>query len=460
MMAKSSSAVSTQLLLLLCCSLLSFELAIAAGTADGSENWGYVEVRPKARMFWWHYRSPQRVDGGSTPWPTVLWLQGGPGGSGVAIGNFQEIGPLDTGLKPRNSTWLHKADLLFVDNPVGTGFSYVEDESLLVKTDVEAAVDLTTLLKKLYGQNKSWQKSPLFIVAESYGGKFAATVSLSIHKAIKAGELKLKLGAGVALADSWMSPEDYVFSWGPLLRDVSRLDVKDAEKSNVIAERIRQEIKEGRNVDATNSWRQLEGFISSASNDVDFYNFLLDTASDPLLKTEVQESRKLTMETYATYLSSKAATSAVDTSSFMNGVIREKLKIIPKSVSWGGQSGLVFDSLSNDFMKPRIKEVDELLSLGIIVTIYNGQVDLICSTKGTEAWVQKLKWKGLKQFNSMDRKPLYCHGGEQITKGFLKSYQNLHFYWILGAGHFVPVDQPCISLQMIAAITHSPAVSS
>ncbi|RWW09724.1 hypothetical protein GW17_00026779 [Ensete ventricosum] len=79
------------------------------------------------------------------------------------------------------------------------------------------------------------------------------------------------------------------------------------------------------------------------------------------------------------------------------------------------------------------------------------------------------RWKGLKQFNSMDRKPLYCHGGKQITKGFLKSYQNLHFYWILGAGHFVsvlfvsygvPVDQPCISLQMIAAITHSPAVSS
>ncbi|URE27500.1 signal peptide peptidase-like [Musa troglodytarum] len=438
MMAKSSSAVPTQLLLLLCCSLLSFELAIAAGTADGSEKWGYVEVRPKARMFWWHYRSPQRLDGVSTPWPTVLWLQGGPGGSGVAIGNFQEIGPLDTDLKPRNSTWLQKADLLFVDNPVGTGFSYVEDESLLVKTDVVAAVDLTSLLKKLYDQNKSWQKSPLFIVAESYGGKFAATVGLSIHKAIKAGELKLKLG-GVALADSWMSPEDYVFSWGPLLRDVSRLDIKDAEKSNAIAERIRQEIKEGRNVDATNSWRQLEGFISSASNDVDFYNFLLDTASDPLFMTEVQESRKLTTETYATYLSSKAATSAVDTSSFMNGVIREKLKIIPKSVSWGGQSGLVFDSLSNDFMKPRIKEVDELLSLGINVTIYNGQVDLICSTKGTEAWVQKLKWKGLKQFNSMDRKPLYCHGGEQITKGFLKSYQNLRFYWILGAGHFVSV---------------------
>lgn len=95
-------------------------------------------------MFWWLYRSQQRVDNGPTPWPTVLWLQGGPvsiqililkmnpgnvfrfllivsvgkkqGASGVGLGNFLEIGPLDIDLKPRNSTWLQNADLLFVVN--------------------------------------------------------------------------------------------------------------------------------------------------------------------------------------------------------------------------------------------------------------------------------------------------------------------------------------------------------
>lgn len=116
----------------------------------------------------------------------------------------------------------------------------MENESLLVKTDEEAATDLTTLLKKLYNVDQSWQKSPLFIVAESYGGKFAVTVGLSILQAIKAGELKLKLGGtcffcnlslvtgfhqemtqfsaiwcllvGIALGDTWISPEDFVVS--------------------------------------------------------------------------------------------------------------------------------------------------------------------------------------------------------------------------------------------------------
>jgi hypothetical protein len=36
------------------------------------------------------------------------------GASGVGLGNFLEVGPLDVNLKPRDSTWLQKADLIFV----------------------------------------------------------------------------------------------------------------------------------------------------------------------------------------------------------------------------------------------------------------------------------------------------------------------------------------------------------
>lgn len=83
------------------------------------------------------------------------------------------------------------------DNPVGTGYSYAEDNSSFVKNDVEAANDLTTLLMELFNKNEILQKSPLFIVAESYGGKFAATLGLAAVKAIEAGKLKLKLGGNL-----------------------------------------------------------------------------------------------------------------------------------------------------------------------------------------------------------------------------------------------------------------------
>lgn len=120
----------------------------------------------------------------------------------------------------------------------------MEDTKLFVKTDEEAATDLTALLMEIFNRNQSLQKSPLYIVAESYGGKYAATLGLSALKAIESGNLKLKLGGelyykhsypmekhkrscidlhqkfhmaclhcvGVALGDSWISPEDFVAS--------------------------------------------------------------------------------------------------------------------------------------------------------------------------------------------------------------------------------------------------------
>ncbi|KAK6926694.1 Peptidase S10, serine carboxypeptidase [Dillenia turbinata] len=322
-------------LLLLCISLF---YASATRTPEGSESWGYVEVRPKAHMFWWLYSSPYRVEDPSKPWPIILWLQGGPGSSGVAIGNFLEIGPLDSDLKPRNSTWLKKADLLFVDNPVGTGFSYVEDETLFVKTDEEAAADLTTLLIEIFNRNESLQKSPLFIVAESYGGKYAVTLALSASKAIQAGKLKLQLG-GVALGNSWISPEDFVLSWGPLLKDVSRLDDNGLQESNRLAEEIKEKISEGEYLEATGLWGNLQAAILSSSNEVDFYNFLLDNSMDPVASSSATELlQPSALRRYSQYLSSLKSKKSPNANGgsiadFMNGVIRKKLKIIPQNVT-------------------------------------------------------------------------------------------------------------------------------
>ncbi|KAK7272194.1 hypothetical protein RJT34_28641 [Clitoria ternatea] len=433
----------------------------ALRTKDGSEEWGYVQVRPKAHMFWWLYKSPYRVDSPSKPWPIVLWLQGGPGSSGVGFGNFGEIGPLDANLKPRNFTWLKKADLLFVDNPVGTGYSFVEDSRLLVKTDKEAATDLTALLIEIFNNDISLQKSPLFIVAESYGGKFAVTLGLSATKAIQKGKLKLKLG-GVVLGDSWISPADFVFSWGPLLKDLSRLDDKGLQKSNSIAKRIKKQLEAGQFVNATDSWSELEYVISINSNSVDFYNFLMDSGSDSvsLSTMKLKLFKEISMRRYSKHLTSIRYSPGINgdlISSLLNGVTKKKLKIIPENITWFEQSDNVFTNLEGDFMKPRIAEVDQLLTLGVNVTVYNGQVDLICATRGTEKWLKKLKWAGLSNFMVKDRSPIFC-GSDQTTKGFFKSYKNLNFYWILGAGHFVPIDQPCIALNMVGAITQSPAV--
>uniref|UniRef100_A0ACD5XL57 Uncharacterized protein n=1 Tax=Avena sativa TaxID=4498 RepID=A0ACD5XL57_AVESA len=416
----------------LCLSLLRATGVTTAGSSDGTERWGYVEVRPKAHLFWWYYKSPHRVSTPTKPWPTVLWLQGGPGASGVGLGNFLEIGPLDGNLKPRNSTWLQKADLIFVDNPVGVGYSYVEDDSLLVTTDLQAAADLTTLLKVLVKELPSLRSSPLFLVAESYGGKYAATLGVSVVRAVRAGELKLTLG-GVALGDSWISPEDFASSYGTLLLEVSRLDSDGAEHANKDAQVVRQQIAAGKFRQAQITLSKMLNWIVVNSGHVDVYNFLLDTGMDPVADASAASSSSA--PEYSRYLlESKSVGDTIEGA--MNGAIKQKLKIIPKDLVWQAQSYAVYYALINDFMKPRIEEGGKARSFACTCEYFYLKLDVICSAVGAEAWVEKLKWDGLKNFLSLHRQPLYC-GSVEATKGFARSYKNLHFYWILGAGHFV-----------------------
>ncbi|TVU08362.1 hypothetical protein EJB05_41765 [Eragrostis curvula] len=117
----------------------------------------------------------------------------------------------------------------------------------------------------------------------------------------------------------------------------------------------------------------------------------------------------------------------------------------------------VFDALISNFMRPTINEVDELLMYDVSVTVYNGQLDGICPTIGAESWLKKLKWDGLHDFLSLPRDPLYYFYPYNVPKVFERSFKNLHFYWVLGAGHKVPVDQPCTAVHMIGDIVHSPA---
>ncbi|KAH7293602.1 hypothetical protein KP509_28G032400 [Ceratopteris richardii] len=405
-------------------------------------------------MFWWLYKSPVQS---SSDWPLILWLQGGPGASGVGLGNFEEIGPLTTSLLPRQHTWLTKSHLLFVDSPVGTGFSYVANDSLLLTNDEDVAIDLTTFLQAFFESHPELQSSPFFVFAESYGGKHAALLGLELNSAIRMGCVKAKLG-GIALGDSWISPIDSVFSWGPVLKAFSRIDNHQEQIITGKAKEIQENIKNGAFLDATRGWSFLESLILNMSNNVDFYNILSDesdSSSSSLFETQQKQN---SFQRYGHYLKMQRIKqlnqSVPDLASIMNGPIRKKLQIIPDGIIWRELAGSVFSALTQEFMRDVVAKVDELLTRGVNVAIYSGQLDLICATQGTEDWVKKLRWEGMAAFKDANRKPLFCNGTGN-TAGFVKAYKNLTFYWVLFAGHMVPADNPCIALEIVESITNS-----
>ncbi|RXG73568.1 Serine carboxypeptidase-like 7 [Armadillidium vulgare] len=99
-------------------------------------NWGYIHVREGAEMFFLGYFTKNYQNR-----PLILWLQGGPGASSTGIGNILEVGPTDLQGKTRKYSWTNLTSVIFVDSPVGTGYSYVWDKKILPTTDVAAAKD-------------------------------------------------------------------------------------------------------------------------------------------------------------------------------------------------------------------------------------------------------------------------------------------------------------------------------
>ena len=55
-------------------------------------------------MFWVTYHVDQ--PGEWTDYPLIMWLQGGPGSSGVGYGNFEELGPYFVNQSLRETAWV------------------------------------------------------------------------------------------------------------------------------------------------------------------------------------------------------------------------------------------------------------------------------------------------------------------------------------------------------------------
>lgn len=199
------------------------------GFGETKQKWGHVQVREGAHIFWWLYYTthPNAVQPADRP--LAIWLQGGPGASSTGYGNFEEIGPLDLDLNKRNTTWVKDMNVLFIDSPVGTGFSYVDNEKHYATSNKQAGTDLVELLRGFFKENPEFKSVPLHIFGESYGGKIAVEFAYLLNKEIENRQIDCNLKS-VSSIDGWISPIDTMYSWAPFLLQMGNFDLKFANR--------------------------------------------------------------------------------------------------------------------------------------------------------------------------------------------------------------------------------------
>ncbi len=117
----------------------------------GDSSSGYIQINETtgSNMFYWLFPS-QEADAKIAP--LILWLEGGPGMPGtfqIAAG----MGPyriVNNTLVPNEYTWNVNCSLLFVDNPVGVGFSFTNTSDGIPQSADEVARDLYIFLVEFY----------------------------------------------------------------------------------------------------------------------------------------------------------------------------------------------------------------------------------------------------------------------------------------------------------------------
>lgn len=114
---------------------------------------------------------------------TFVVFLGGPGMPSSGYGNFMEIGPLDINLERRSYSLIQDFNILFIDNPVGVGYSYVDgNETKTPKNNEEIGEDLFRFLKIFMNKKEDFHNVPLYIFGESYGGKMVVEFACQIAK--------------------------------------------------------------------------------------------------------------------------------------------------------------------------------------------------------------------------------------------------------------------------------------
>lgn len=94
--------------------------------------------------------------------------------------------------------------------------------------------------------------------------------------------------------------------------------------------------------------------------------------------------------------------------------------------------------------------VKSVLEKGTRVLAYSGQYDWICNTDGNSKWTYDLEWSGGDDFRNAPTEEWYTLGQEKgESAGLFKNSGLFTYAEVKASGHFVPHDQPEAALSML-----------
>ena len=138
--------------------------------------------------------------------PLIWFFEGGPGQSSMH-GLFFQNGPFrltkDQKLIKNLYSLNNMADVLYLDQPVGTGFSNCTNTSWVPHHEDVIVSDLVHFIDAFFLEHHEYLYRPLFLFSQGYGSHFVLPLARILSKYVVHGA-NLQ---GIALGNPWIRPE-------------------------------------------------------------------------------------------------------------------------------------------------------------------------------------------------------------------------------------------------------------
>ncbi|CAN1339471.1 Serine carboxypeptidase-like 49 [Linum perenne] len=374
---------------------------LESAVEDLGHHAGYFNIEHSyaAKMFYFFFESRNSKDD-----PVVIWLTGGPGcSSELAI--FYENGPFSIAdnmtLVWNKYGWDQASNLIYVDQPTGTGFSYSTDRRDIRHNEDGVSNDLYDFLQAFFTEHPELAENDFYITGESYAGHYIPAFASRVHRGNKNNEgihINLK---GFAIGNGLTDPA------------VQYKAYPDFALQNGI-------IKESQ-------YKLINKVVP---------------VCELAIKLCGTDGTVSCMASY--FVCNGIFTAIMAIAGNINKNVRESLGV--GDIDFVSCSPTVYEAMLVDWMRNLEVGIPALLEDGVNMLIYAGEYDLICNWLGNSRWVHAMEWSGQKEFVSSPELSFEVDGSEA---GKLKTHGPLSFLKVHNAGHMVPMDQPKAALEML-----------
>ncbi|XP_063541021.1 venom serine carboxypeptidase [Cydia strobilella] len=391
---------------------------------------GYITVNKTydSNQFFWYFPS---MSPNKELAPVIVWLQGGPGATSL-YGLFTENGPIrvrNNKFERRKYNWALNHHIIYIDNPVGTGFSFTKHQEGYCTDETQVGEHLYSTLTQFFKLFPELRQNKFFVTGESYGGKYVPALAYTIHKKNPTAETKINL-KGITIGNGLSDPEHQLI-YSKYLYQIGLIDWN--------AQKVFEDYE-----------AKARSYIQNNQWDEAFDTF------DTLLNGDLIDGKSYFYNVtgfsfYFNYLHSEDYKSSETGDDFgpmiQKSAIRKEIHVGDMPFNDGKE---VEKHLKQDVMKSVAPWISELLD-NYYCVIYNGQLDIIVAYPLTLNYLQNLNFTGAEEYKTAKR---YIWQVDGEIAGYVKQAGKLVEIMVRNAGHMVPADQPKWALDLITHFTH------